>query len=188
MKTSYFKRLLPLFTATLLGASVAMAQDAPPPPAPGGGNDREAFRQRMNERLKSALKVSDDEWSIIQPLLEKVQQKQRQVMSSRTAGMFGGERRANRPQDANNNGNNNPNATNPNANRPRPERPSVAEIEALKTTVENESSSSDEIKAKLEAVRALRKKAEAELEASSEELRKVLTLRQEAVLVMMGIL
>ena len=184
MKTSCFKRLLTLFTATLIGASVVMAQDAPPPPVPGGGNDREAFRQRMNERLKTALKVSDDEWSVIQPLLEKVQQKQRQVMSSRMAGMFGGERRPNRPQDSNN-ANNNPNAANPNANRPRP---SVAEIEALKTAVENESASADEIKTKLEAVRALRKKAEAELEASSEELRKVLTLRQEAVLVMMGIL
>jgi len=43
-------------------------------------------------------------------------------------------------------------------------------------------------KAKLEAVRAAHKKAAAELEQAREDLRKVLTLRQEAALVMVGIL
>jgi hypothetical protein len=58
----------------------------------------------------------------------------------------------------------------------------------LRTALENENSSPEELKAKLTAVREQRKKATAELEQAREELRKVLTMRQEAALVAMGIL
>lgn len=186
MKTFQFKALPAVLIAAFIGvASVSMAQNTPPPaatpaagaPAPGGG-DREAFRQRMNERLKTSLKVTDDEWSIIQPLLENVQKKQREVMMNRMAGMFGHGNRGGGGADT---------ANKP--NRPdRPERPTAPEIEALKTALETDGTPTDDIKSKLETVRAARKKAEADLNAACDELRKVLTLRQEAVLVMMGIL
>lgn len=189
MKTLRFPALpvlIPLVAAVLaLNASCALAQDPPPgdpPPAPPGApapgapapnpGDREAFRQRMNERLKTSLKASDEEWSVIQPLLEKVQAKQRNAMTSRFAffgGRGGGGRGANDRPD-------------------RPGRQSAPEIDALRAALESDATPPAEIKAKLEAVRAMHKKAAAELEQAREELRKVLTLRQEAALVMIGIL
>ena len=97
-------KLLP-FAAALAFALVgfsASAQDAPPPPptggeaggAPGGAPsaDRMAqFRQRMTERMKTALKVNDEEWSVLQPLIEKVVNKQREAFSGGRS-MFGGRR------------------------------------------------------------------------------------------------
>jgi len=147
----------------------------------------EQFRQRMNERLKAALKVSDEEWSVIQPLLEKVQTKMRESMMGRFGGMMGGGRRAwGRGQGQENNGqpNNNGSQDRPN----RPERPRMPELEALQTALESDTTAPEEIKTKLQALRDARKKATAELEQAQEDLRKVLTQRQEATLVMMGML
>ena len=47
----------------------------------------------MNEFIKTALKATDDEWAVIQPLLEKVQTLERDSMMGRVgafAGMGGG--------------------------------------------------------------------------------------------------
>lgn len=183
------KTIRPTSFAAVLAALLAfnvpvtMAQDPTPsatpaasaavPPSPAGSPaDKESFRQRMNERLKTALKASDEEWSIIQPLLEKVQTKQREAMGGRFGALFGDRRgggnRPGRPDGAN--------------------RPTPAEVEALKAALEADDTSPAEIKAKLEAVRAVRKKAADELTQAQEELRKVLTQRQEASLVMVGIL
>lgn len=169
MKTIQFSSLSLLAGVTaalVLTGSSLVAQNAPP----GAPGDRESFRQRMNERLKTTLKVTDEEWSIIQPLLEKVQTKQRETMLSRFAAL-GGDRR----------GRNNDRAN-------RPEHQAAPEIDTLRAALENESTSPAEIKAKLEALRAAHKKSAAELEQAREELRKVLTLRQEAALVMIGVL
>ncbi|XHR30213.1 MAG: hypothetical protein ACFUZC_06565 [Chthoniobacteraceae bacterium] len=165
------------------GSNQPAATRQPLPPLPGGPGspDSAAFRQRMNERIKTALKASDEEWAVIEPLLEKVMEKQREVMMSRIGGIFGGERRGGgRP------GGPEGNNASP-VGRP-PRAANQPEIEALKSALQNDSISNEEIKAKLEAVRAARKKANAELEAASEDLRKVLSLRQEALLIMMGIL
>src|SRR5438094_5525811 len=55
----------------------------------GGGNfDPAQFQQRMNARLKESLKATDEEWAVIQPLLEKVQTKQREARGG--MGGFGG--------------------------------------------------------------------------------------------------
>ena len=122
----------------------------------------EQFRQKMNETIKTSLKATDEEWSIIQPLLEKVQTKQRDTMMSRFSA-FGGRRGGG-------------------------DRPASPDTDALKAALESDSSSPADIKAKLEAVRAARKKAIAELDQAREDLRKVLTQRQEASLVMLGLL
>lgn len=186
-----------LSVAILLNAPCGLAQEATPSPTatpaepapaseaatkPARGNSAERmeqFRTRMNEFMKTQLKVTDEEWAIIQPLLEKVQTKQRDAMVGRF-GFFGGRR---------NGGNNGGGDRAGRPERPeRPERPATPEIDALKAALEAENSSPAEIKTKLEAVRALRKKAVAELEQAREELRKVLTQRQEATLVMVGIL
>ena len=129
----------------------------------------------MADRMKTMLKVSDEEWSVIQPLVEKVQAKQRETMAGRFGG-FGGRGGRGGP------GRDRDGASSASA------RPGATEAEALRTAVENENTSPDELKAKLTAVREQRKKSEAELEATREELRKVLTVRQEAALVSMGVL
>jgi Spy/CpxP family protein refolding chaperone len=181
------KTLLLSAMALAASAALATAQNANDPNRPADRADRrgnfEDFRQRMNERLKASLKVTDEEWAVIQPLLEKVQAKQRDAAGSRFGGRGpggpgGGTRggdQANRDQGNRDQGN-------------RPDRAGSAESQALRTALENENSSPEELKAKLTAVRDSRKKTAAELEQAREELRKVLTLRQEATLVTMGLL
>ena len=62
------------------------------------------------------------------------------------------------------------------------------EGQALRTALESDSTTPEDIKAKLAAVRAARKKADADIAAARADLLKVVTVRQEAVLVSMGIL
>ena len=139
----------------------------------------EQFRQRMNDFIKTSLKVSDEEWSVIEPLLSKVQTKQRDALLGRFS--FFGNRSGGRSSRGDNNSGGADRAN-------RPDRPASPELDALKAALDAESTPPAEIKAKLEAVRAARKKATAELEQAREDLRKVLTQRQEATLVMTGIL
>ncbi len=158
-----------------------------------GGNDRgggfEEMRQRMNERLKTSLKVTDEEWTVLQPLIEKVSEKQREAMGSRFGGPGGpGGTRGPRPDGGNPSTAGAPVPQPSGDQAPRPERPGSAESQALRTALENESTSPEDLKAKLTALREVRKKGTNELNAAREDLRKVVTVRQEAVLVSMGIL
>ena len=209
--------LLAATTAGLLwlGTVRVHAQDdAPPPPPPppgapagspaagpggpggapaGNHEDRmEQFRQRMNERIKTQLKASDDEWAVIQPLLEKVQVKMRETMESRFRGMGGGPGGPGGPRrggDNNHGGGDNHGPTTADASHPRPPaRPGSAESQALMETLQNDNATTNDIKVKLEALREQRKKSEAELTQTREDLKKVLTLRQEAIMVSMGML
>ena len=56
----------------------------------------------------------------------------------------------------------------------------------LRTTLENASASPEEIKTQLTAVRQAREKAKSDLAMAQADLKKILTVRQEAVLVEMG--
>ena len=87
-------RLILPVAALVASATIVTAQqpnNQQPPPAGGerregdrGGRgfSMEDFRKRMEERLKGSLKVSDEEWAVLQPLIEKVQTKQRDAMGS----------------------------------------------------------------------------------------------------------
>ncbi|MEA3211979.1 MAG: hypothetical protein QOE70_5036 [Chthoniobacter sp.] len=171
--------------------TLVMAQDAPKPGntqgGQGGRGNRggtpEEFRQRMAERLKTSLKATDEDWSVIQPLLEKVTTKQREAMGSRfggggPGGPGGGGGRQRGGGDA----------AAPATGGDQAARPGSAQSTALREALENESTSPDQLKAKMAAVREQRKKSNAELATAREELSKVLTVRQEAVLVSAGIL
>ncbi len=166
-------------------------------PRPDGGDRREEFRQRMEERLKGQLKASDDEWTVIQPLVEKVYEKQR------AAGGFGGPggpggpgggRRnpegGNNPapqQAADNNGQGGGNRYQRREGGGGP-RGGTPETQALRAALENDNTTVADIKTKLQAVRDQRKQAANELAQSRDDLRKVLNMRQEALLVMYGLL
>jgi hypothetical protein len=149
----------------------------------------EQFRQRMNERIKTALQANDQEWAVIQPLLNNVQDKMRETM----LGRFAGAPRPQRGGPGGPGGGDNANEARPERaerpNRPdRPEQAGSAEAQALRTALESSSTSNTEIKAKLEALRESRKKAQADLEQARADLKAVLSLHQEATLVMMGML
>lgn len=175
------KLILPVVAAALaLHSGVAFGQEADAGNRRGGnrGGNPEEFRQRMNDRLKTSLKASDEEWSVIQPLLEKVTAKQREASGNRFGGGRGGPGAPGGRGGAGGGG----------SQADRPQSASSAASQALRTTLENESASPEEIKAKLTAVRDARKKSAAELTQAREELSKVLSVRQEATLVSMGIL
>src|SRR5688572_19690599 len=70
--------LLPTATTTL-------AHDQPRPDGGRGGRfDPEAFRKMMADRTKAALKVTDEEWTVLSPMIEKINEK-----ASAARGGFG---------------------------------------------------------------------------------------------------
>jgi prefoldin subunit 5 len=60
--------------------------------------------------------------------------------------------------------------------------------EQLSTVLENTAAAPEDIKKQLTALRAAKEKAKQELAAAQQELRKLATVRQEAQLVLMGML
>lgn len=142
----------------------------------GPGNfDPEQARQRMMERYREQLGVKDEtEWKLIQTRIEKVSEARREVgMRGMGFGGMGG--RGGGPGGAGGGG-----------RRGFGGEPS-AEAEALQKAVDS-NASSDEIKAKLTALRTANKDKEAKLEKAQDDLRKVLTVKQEASAVLMGLL
>ncbi len=198
MKTTA-KLLLPIlaFSASIICASAQEKKDEQNSDRRRGGDrgsfNPDEFRKQMSERLKTSLKVTDDEWAVISPLIEKVQTKMRESMGSRGFGGGGpggqggpgggGDRRRGE-------GGGSPTAGAPGGggDSQRPDRAASPERDALRTALEDEKTSPEDIQAKLTALREVRKKSEADLNAAREELRKVLSVRQEAALVGMGML
>jgi hypothetical protein len=140
------------------------------------------MRQMMAQRMKEQLGASDAEWQVIAPRLTKVMELNRQVSGGPMgmARLFMGR---GRPGDR---------GRGPGARPDRPEGQELSPVqkamEALDTTLENESAGAEEIKAKLTALRAARENAKQDLAKAQQELRQLLTLRQEAQLVVMGLL
>jgi len=121
----------------------------------GGQFDAAAMRRMISERMRNILGASEEEWTILGPRVEKVQNLMREVRGSRMAAMFS------------------------------PVQKATDELEA---TLADEAAGSDVIRQKLTALRAAREKAQQQLDAARKELREVVTLRQEAQLVLMGLL
>jgi hypothetical protein len=146
----------------------------------------EEMRQRMLDGVRDRLSITnDDEWNAIQPKISKVMDAQRDVMSMRMGGMrgmFGGRNRGG-GDNAGNNGDNNGGGRRRGGFFGEPS----ASVTALQTALDNKAPK-DEIKTKLAAVRAENKDKEAKLQAARDDLRSVLTTRQEASLVVAGLL
>jgi Spy/CpxP family protein refolding chaperone len=170
--------------AALVLASVRPISEAqqPPPPGrksggagmgpggPGGGmrgqwGDPARMREMMAQRFKAALACTDEEWKVIGPRVEKVLEIQFQARfaSSALAAQGGPTGRGGRFR-------------------------ASPEAQALSDAIESKDTPDEEIKAKLKAFRDAAKKREAELKKARDELRKVVTLRQEARLVLMSML
>jgi len=164
-----------------LGANQINAQDnAPAPGGPGGGRrnfDPAQMRERMMERYKEQLEVTDDaEWKAMQPMIQSVMDARMASMSGMGRGMFGGPRRG---------GNN---ATDGGDRRGGPfgQTPS-AEAEALQKAIDAKAPKA-ELKAALDKYVASRKAKQADLEKAQDDLRKILTSRQEAIATLNGLL
>ena len=134
------------------------------------------------DRYKEQLEVkSDDEWKIVSERIEKVTTLQR---DSRLGGFggFGGRRGGGGGGGQGGNADANREARpNPFAGEPNPD------AEALQKALDAKASA-DELKTKLAKLRESQKDKEAKLANAQAELRKVLSVRQEATAVMMGLL
>jgi len=179
---SRVRYVVPVLIAGLIGAvwvgTAFCQQGGPPGGAPGqggrGGWDPERMRQMMMERVKQTMGATDEEWTALQPRIEKVLSLQRQARGGFGMGrMFGRGGRAGAPE-----------APAAGAELSETEKAS----QALQAVVDNKDSKPQEITQALTAYREAREKAKQELSKAQEELRGVLTPRQEAQLVLLGLL
>lgn len=144
---------------------------------PGGMSfDPTRIQDMLLEQIKVELKLTDEEWLVIKPLLADILKIQ---MSQISQGFMGGMRRGGQGAGGPGQG--------------VPSMPGMAgqqfpEADALSTVLSQDAATSDEIKARLEAYRAALKKKQDALKAAREKLRPILTLRQEAQLVVRGML
>lgn len=162
--------------ALLLGTTNAIAQQQRGQGGQGRGNfDPAEMRQRMMEQLQEQLGMSADEFKAVQPLIEAATTKQTELNSFRSFGAVGRGRGGGGPG-----GGGGGRGFGGFGGTPAPE------TEALQKAVE--SGTPSEIKAKIEALRSARTKKEAELKEAREKLRKVVTAKQEAQLVLRGTL
>lgn len=160
-------------TALCLSSNNLIAQDAPPGGGGQGGGrgnwDPAQMQQRMNEMVRERLEIKDDtEWKAIEPLVQKVNDLRREQLGGMGRGMTSGRSRGG------------------DQGRPRFGGEPTAEETALTTAVEA-NASKEELKAKMEAFRKVRAAKEAELKAAQANLKKVLTTKQEAIALQMGL-
>jgi len=153
----------------------------------GRGNfDPAEFRQRMMDNYRERLEIKgDDEWKAIQPLIEKVTEARREVGFGGGGFGFGrgggGRRGGGGNNDAQADGNNQGGRRGFPGGEPSPE------AEELQKAIDS-NASKDELKAKLTKFREARKDKEAKLAKAEEDLKKVLSVKQEAAAVLMGLL
>ena len=152
-----------------------------------GQFDPNRMRQMMDQRMKEMFGATDQEWKILGPRVTKVQELSRQAGGGGRGGMMGG-RRGGGPQG----GPQGDRQGGPQGGRqgmPTREQSEVEKAsEQLRTLLENTSASPDQIKNQLTVLRATKEKAKQQLIIAQKELRQIITLRQEAQCVMMGIL
>ena len=178
------KRLLkPALLAAATAALICLPIQTQAQGGGGRGNfDPEQMRQRMMERYKEMLGVTnDDEWKVIEPRIQKVTEARREATAGGgMRGMFGpGGRRGGGGGGADTQGD-------------QPQRRNFgpqpsATAQALQTAIDAKAPA-DQIKTKLEAYREDRKQKQANLEKTQADLKKVLNVRQEAAAVLAGLL
>lgn len=150
----------------------------------------EEFRARMAERMKENLGLSDDEFKAIQPKIDAVQKAQGNArVGGGGFGGFGGGR-GGRGQGGGGNGGEAAKTDGPRQRQPLPENATDLQKKSreLSELLDNKEADPKAVKDKLAEVRDLREKAKVELKKAQDDLKEVLTPKQEAQLVMMGLL
>ena len=175
--------------ATCLTASTLVAQDNQQGDRQGRGGrggggfgDPAEFQARMMENIRDQMKVKDDtEWKLIEGRVQKVMDARREV------GFGGGGmgRMFRRPG-----GQGGPGSDNADAGRRRGGPGGFGEPSAEQAALDkaiDSNASKDELKSAMAKVRATKKEKEAKLATAQEELKKVLSVEQEAVALSMGL-
>jgi Spy/CpxP family protein refolding chaperone len=165
---------------TAFAASMAFAQAPAAPGGPGGGG---GGRPRFNpmDNVKQQLAVTEDEWTVLQPKVQKVMDLSRELMSARFGGMRG---RGGRGGPGGPGGE----VAAPGAPAAQPASDVAEKTTALRTALDNKDADPKDIAQKVAALRDARERVKAELVKAQGELKELLTPRQEAQLVLMGIL
>jgi hypothetical protein len=168
-----------LAVVALCNIATVSAQDRPN----RGNFNPEQMRERMMSRVRETMDVKDDaDWKLISDRVSKVMDARRDASTGGGMGMLmrrprgeggGGDQAAD--------GGNRRRGPGGFGGEPSPE------AEALQKALEAKASN-DEIKAKLAKYREAHKARQEKLAKSQEDLRKVLTMRQEAAAVMLGLL
>jgi len=149
---------------------------------PGGNFDPAQFQQRMMEQMRNTLSVTnDDEWSVIQPLIQKVMDARRDVGNGGGMGMgmvmrMGG-----------------PGGPPPGGDRGGPGGrggfgPQASDEQKALQKALGDKAPVAQIKDALAKYRAAQQDKQAKLEAAQAHLKSVLTVQQEAQAVLMGLL
>jgi hypothetical protein len=149
-----------------------------------GGDRRNASPQDMQARMLTSLRerfevTDDEEWKVISDRLGKVVELRRSTTTGGFGGFGGFTGRG--PQGGNSND------SNRGSRGSRGTTGGNTEITALSAAVRDKLPDA-EIKSRLERVRETRKENEAKLSKAQEDLRAVLSVRQEAVAVVFGLL
>jgi hypothetical protein len=180
MKTNRLLALCGIASALFLGAGNALAQNDN-----GGGNgggrggrgnfDPAEFQQRMMDNIKDELGFTNDtDWTAVQPLVQKVMEAQRDARGAGLGRMFG---RGNRGGGDQGGGN----RRGPFGGTPSPE------AEALQKAIDDNAPAA-QVKELLTKYQASQKDKQAKLATAQENLRAVLTAKQEAQATLMGLL
>ena len=149
-----------------------------------GGFDPAQMQARMLEMYKGALDATDEEWTVIEPLVKNVIEARNAARAGggRPGGMGpGGRGRRDEDGERGERGEDGPGMR-------RGGSEDMPEAAALRKVIEDPESSAADIQTGLAAYRAAREKAQKKLEAAQAKLREVLSVRQEAQLVLMGTL
>jgi hypothetical protein len=190
MKMKLLFAVCGMAAALICGASSVSAQDQNPGGGgPGGGGgfgggrgggfDPAQMQQRMMDRIRDNLNFTNDtDWNAVQPLVQKVFDAQRDVRANQMAGMRMAFRR-------NNNNNQDDNQRRQRFGgffgQPSPE------FTSLQDAVNNNAPDS-QIKDLLSRYTASQKAREDKLKSAQDNLRAVLTVKQEAAATLMGLL
>ena len=167
----------------------ALSQDTGAAPGGGGGRggrggrgggmgtfDPNVMRAAMETRMKEALGCTDEEYKVLQPKIDKVQTLSRDLRGGGMGGgMMGGR-----------GGRGGPGGGGAPAAEPTTEVGKAGA--ALTKVLANKDAPAEEIKTALQALRDAKAKVKTELEAAVKALKEVLTVRQEAQMVQMGVI
>jgi hypothetical protein len=141
----------------------------------GGGFDPAQMQERMMENIREQFAIKDDtEWKAVEPLVKKVTDARRENAFNGMRMMF------RRPGGDNNGGGGGGRRGGGFGGEPS------AEEDALQKAIDSKASK-EELKTKMAALRKVKQTNEAKLKVAQDELKKVLTVQQEAAALQMGL-
>ena len=182
MKTITRLGILAMLACVAFGGASVQAQQEQRNRFDRGQSDRNQFMERLLERLRENLGASVEEWSVLKPMIVTITEKQSAIRRAAGRGIFGafgggrggrggdggGERRGRDGRGSRGDGDSGSNA------------------DSLREAIE--SGDANKIKKELASYRVAQKKRANELKKAREELRQVVTSKQEAMLVLWGLL